>query len=202
METAATESEDATKKTQFVSKDIVRKKKNPQQKLKRYFPVTKAKVEKNFQGFPVAHCRYEEEVDKLVYCPPCRPWKREDFGEEQKKDERKLCHECLLRPCMVKAKWNELMDFCEDTMVFANDDSDAMYEKMINYAMNIQLDVFGSRYARSNPLPACVYDVVGNYFSVMDAMEKDQEETLERDRELVAGSIDGADFLTQSWQHP
>jgi len=192
------------KKAQFVCKDIVRKKKNPQQKLERYFAVTKAKVEKNFQGFPVTDCRYEEEIDKVVYCPPFSPWKKEEEEESstKKNKEPELCRECLLRPCMVKARWNDIMDFCEDTMVFANDDSDAMYDKMINYAVSIQVEVFGARYTRQNPLPACVHDIVGNYFGTKSAMEdEEEEEALKRDNELVAASVDGSDFLTQSWQH-
>jgi hypothetical protein len=54
-------------KTPFVCKDIVKKKKNPQQRLERYFPVTKrrvTKVKKIFQGFPLTECIYEEEINK------------------------------------------------------------------------------------------------------------------------------------------
>lgn len=202
MESGGKDDQSHKKKPPFVCKDIVRKKKNPQQKLKRYFIVTKPKVEKNFQGFPLRECRYEEEVDKMVYCPPLRPWKKEESTPEKKKPQPQLCRECLLRPCMVKARWNDIMDFCEDTMVFANNDGDAMYDKVVNYAVSIQVEVFGARYARLNGLPACVYEIVGNYFGTKSAIENEEEEEegFERDNELVAGSVDGSDFLTQSWQ--
>lgn len=182
-------------KVPFVCRNIVRKKKNPQQKMERYFPVTKPKaekVEKNFQGFPVAQCRYEEEIDKLVFCPPGYPGRNND-----KEREPQLCQECLLRPCMVKAKWNDIMGFCEDIMVFENDDSDGMYFKMINHAESIQVDLFGPRYARNNPLPNCVHQIVGNYLDVKSGME---QEGGDPDGELVSGAVDGTDFLTQSWQ--
>ena len=149
------------------------------------------KVEKNFQGFPVTMCRYEEEVDKTVFCPPCQPWR-------EPKEGAKLCHECFLRPCMVKAKWNDIMGFCEDTMVFENDDSDVMYEKMINYAESLKVDIFGARFSRNHPLPGCVYELVGNYFAVKAQMEEAEGNP---DDDLVAGSIDGTDYLTQSWQY-
>jgi hypothetical protein len=60
------------KKTPFVCKDIVKKKKNLQQRLERYFPVTKQrvmKVEKNFQGVPLTECIYKEEINKYVFKP-------------------------------------------------------------------------------------------------------------------------------------
>jgi hypothetical protein len=93
------------------------------------------------------------------------------------------------------------MGFCEDTtMVFENDDSELMYFKMMNHAESIMVEVFGARYCRNNPTPACIQGVVGNYFETKAQMEEEEEE--DPDEDLVAKSIDGADFLTQSWQHP
>jgi hypothetical protein len=159
----------AKKNTEFVLKDIVRKKKNPQQKMERYFVVKKPKskrLQRNFQGFPVTECVYEEEVNKMVYKPPGYPsWDDtiEGPGIRMKKvTEHKLCPECFLRPCLVKGKWNDIMGFCEDIMVFENDDNDWMYYKMMNHTEAIIVEIFGARYARNNPSPACVNGLVGN----------------------------------------
>lgn len=203
------EDETLGKTAQFVCRDIVRKKKNPQQKMERYFVVTKPKcqkVEKNFQGFPLSQCQYEEEVDEYVYCPPCYPSSVEEEEtfvggrkkKKKKKQERRLCKECFLRPCIVKGKWNDIMGFCEDIMVFENDDSDGMYFKMINHVQSILVEVFGSRYARNHGVPACVNAIVGNYLTIKSEMEGEDGE--DPDDELVGRSVDGTDFLTQSWQ--
>jgi hypothetical protein len=126
-----------TKKTAFVCKDIVTKKKNPQQTMERYFMVVKPKREipkRNFQGFfPLSKCVYEEEVMDIVYRPTGSPRRT-----ERKNDSCTECTQlrpgCLLRPCVVRGKWNEIMGFCEDTMVFENDDSVSMYFKMMTHA--------------------------------------------------------------------
>jgi hypothetical protein len=64
----------AMKKTNFVCKDIVKKKRNPQPILTKFFPITKkakaVRVPKNFQGSPLHECEYEEEVGEYVYRPP------------------------------------------------------------------------------------------------------------------------------------
>jgi hypothetical protein len=115
-------------KTPFVCKDIVKKKKNPQQRLEMYFPVTKQRVmkgEKIFQGFPLTECIYEEEINKYVFKPRKYPANGTSSNSIQ---QHSLCHKCFLRPCFVKGKWDDLMGFCEDIMIFENDDSgEGMY---------------------------------------------------------------------------
>lgn len=176
-------------KTNFVVKDILRKKKNPQQKLEKYFAVTKpkkARVETNFQGFPLCECRWEEEVEQFVYRPAA--YYKKDNSDEMGK-EGDLCRECLLRPCVVKGRWDDIMSFCEDTMIFEDDDSDAMYFKMINHAECILVDIFGARHVRNHPTPPCIFDVVGNYHDTKKGMESSEEDP---DDELIAGSVDAA----------
>ena len=173
----------------FVVKDIVLKKKNPQQKLKKYFPVTKAKkprVEKNFQGFPMSECQWEESVQQFVYRPPsyCR--------------EGELCPECLLRPCLVKGRWDDIMSFCEDTMIFEDDDSDAMYFKMINHAESILVEVFGARYTRNHPTPPCIFELVGKYHDAKKGMDNEATDEEFPDDELVAGAVDANDYLIRN----
>lgn len=184
----------------FVSRDIVQKKKNPQQKLERYFALTKSKgqkVEKNFQGFPLNECRYEEEIDKCVYCPPGYPGEKqaETFLRGEKLTDQKLCHDCLLRPCIAKGRRNDIIGFCEEIMVFESDDtSDSMWAKMIEHAETIVAGVFGSRHVRNHAPPSCVHEMVRSYVAFKSGMEEEEEEN--PDHELVARSVDGADFAT------
>lgn len=179
--------------SKFVIKDIVLKKKNPQQRLEKYFEIKKKTRsnqpnKKNFQGFPLAQCRYEEEIGDFVYCPPCYS-KKKDEGE-------KLCHECLLRPCIVRGKWNEIMDFCEEVMIFENDDSEAMYFKMLNHAESILVEIFGADYVtKQQRAPGCLYELVGNYHRVKGGMELDDGlQEGDPDEELVANAIDAGEY--------
>jgi hypothetical protein len=181
------------KKAQFVCKDIVWKKTNPQQKLERYFPVAKqgnAKVEKNFQGFPMSECVYEEELDKYVFKPAGYP----PAGENPTK-QHALCHKCLLRPCLVKGKWDDIMGFCEDIMVFENDDSEGMYSKLTNHAESIMVEIFGAKYAAHTAAPGCVYELIGKYHNVKSGMEAEGSPHEDPDDELVANAIDGGEYL-------
>ena len=193
----------ARKNTEFVLKDIiVRKKKNPQQKMERYFEVKKPKskrLERNFQGFPVTECVYEEEVNKLVYKPPGYPsWDDTIDGpgiRMKKVTEHKLCPECFLRPCLVKGKWDDIMGFCEDIMVFENDDSEGMYSKLTNHAESIMVEIFGAKYAAHTVAPGCVYELIGKYHNVKSGMEAEGSPDEHPDDELVANAIDGGEYL-------
>ena len=179
-------------KNNFVLKDIlVKKKKNPQQKLEKYFAVSKPKKgreEKNFQGFPLGQCRWEEAVQDFVYQPPLY------CSKEKNSEEADLCRECLLRPCLVKGRWDDIMCFCEETMVFEDDDSDAMYFKMINHAESIVVEVFGADYAGNHTTPLCVFGIVGKYHDFKRGMTEDSSSQESPDDELVAGAIDGDEF--------
>jgi hypothetical protein len=77
--------------SKFVIRDIVLKKKNPQQKLEKYFEVKKKPrinqaIRRNFQGFPLSECCYEEEIGNFVYCPPCSITTRRGRRQELRKD--------------------------------------------------------------------------------------------------------------------
>jgi hypothetical protein len=184
--------------SKFVIRDIVLKKKNPQQKLEKYFEVkkktrTNQAIRRNFQGFPLSECCYEEEIGDFVYCPPCynNNKKRKEGGAEER-----LCHECLLRPCIVRGKWNHIMDFCEEVMVFENDDSEAMYFKMMNHAESILVEIFGAEYVtKQERAPGCLYELVGNYHRMKGGMEGEEElQDVDPDEDLVANSVDGEEY--------
>lgn len=183
-------------KSKFVIKDILIKKKNPQQKLEKYFKVTKPKksqVERNFQGFPLSDCIWEEEVGQFVFRPASYYNKiscHNNGGDPSGDEEGALCRECLLRPCLVKGRWDDIMSFCEDTMIFEDDDSDAMYFKMMNHADSILVEVFGARHVRNHPTPLCVSALVGNYHDTKRGVEAAEEDP---DDELVSGAVDGTD---------
>ena len=185
-------------KAQFVSKNVAEKKKNPQQKMVKYFPITKPKrttVEKNFQGFPLAECVHEEEIGKFVYCPPCyRTITKENMpGPRQ---EWRLCQDCLLRPCIVQGKWDEIMSICEDIAVHDDANSDSMFCAMLDQLQSILVVVFGQRYVQKHPTPTCVHGIVGRFLDLKCGMDEDGH-TEQPDDDLVAGAIDAADFLTQ-----
>ena len=85
------------------------------------------------------------------------------------------------------------MGFCEDIMVFENDDNDAMYDKMVNYAESIIADLFGQRFFRNNPNPDCITSMVGRYYEIKTGMEDGALEE-SPDKDLVAGAVVGKEF--------
>jgi hypothetical protein len=125
----------------------------------------------------MSECVYEEELDKYVFKPADYP----PAGENPPK-EHALCHKCLLRPCLVKGKWDDIMGFCEDIMVFENDDSKGMYSKLMNHAAH-------------TAAPGCVYELIGKYHNVKSGMEAEGSPDEHPDDELVANAIDGGEYL-------
>jgi len=177
----------------FVSKNIVQKKQqNPQRTLEKHFRVTKPKrkvVEKNFQGFPLSSCRFEEEVGKFVYCPPgyCVGMTvgAEDAGKKAMAME--LCHECYLKPCIVRGKWHDILGFCEEVMVFETDDSEVMHSKMLNRVDSLLVEIFGARHVRNHEPPSCVLGLLHDCLGTKVEMEEEDDP----DYELAAAAVDG-----------
>jgi hypothetical protein len=70
----------AMKKTNFVCKDIVKKKRNPQPILTKFFPITKkamaVRVPKNFQGFPLHECEKRWENMFIGLLITTKKWRR------------------------------------------------------------------------------------------------------------------------------
>ena len=91
----------------------------------------------------------------------------------------------------------DIMGFCEDIMVFENNNSNGVRSKMLSHVESIMVEIFGPRFiSRSSSVPDCVTDVVLDYQRVKSGMEEEEEDP---DKELVAGAIDRQEFLTQSW---
>jgi hypothetical protein len=199
----AEDGEDATSSDRvqppFVIRNIITKKKDPQQKMEKYFPVAKAakmaRLEKNFQGFPLSECVYEAELRADVYCPPCC---RDENGE-RKWTSDSLCHHCLLRPCMVKMRWEDIMGYCEDCMVFENDNSDGIRFKITGHMESICAEIYGAEFASKYSIPSCALEVVSDYHRVKLGMDEAEEDEEDPDEELIGGAVDGAEYL-KSWR--
>lgn len=153
------EEKEGKERATFIVKPI-QKKKNPQQTMEKYFAVTKQKGSignrsgKNFQGFPLSQCKLEPAIGKFVYRPPTYYEKKPATKSSR---EPALCQHCLLRPCMVKDRWEELMSACgDDVGIFDKDQVDLIYFRMLNHAECIFVETFGPKYARTTPLPACI----------------------------------------------
>jgi hypothetical protein len=95
-------------------------------------------------------------------------------------------------PVHCKGKWNHIMDFCEEVMIFKNDDSEAMYFKVINHAKSVLVEFFGAEYVTKEQerAPGCLYELVGNYHRTKSEMEGEEElQDGDPDEDLVANSI-------------
>ena len=180
-------------------KVIVIKKANPQKLMENFFPITKPKrvfPEKNFQGFPLSECRYVEDLHEYVYCPP-------EYGRKtamMPQGEWTVCPHCLLNPCMKVEKWDDIMGFCGDQLVF-DDDSDAAFEMLYHKGWHhidaLHVEIFGAQYFRRREPPACALRLVNEYF---DEVNKDRNchgmmEEDDPDQELIAGAVDADELL-------
>lgn len=181
----------------FVCRNIVRKKKDPQQTMKKYFAVTKPltkRVEKNFQGLPMKDCKFEHSISDYAYCPPRYPPK--PLGGEDGDGEAEFCIDCLLRPCVVRGRWDDIMCFCEDSMIFEQvDDVDFLYGKLVRHMESILVELFGPRYTRNNPTPPCVYDALGKYLEARSLLDDEGSGDGNPDDELLAGATDLAEYI-------
>ena len=181
----------AKKHQVFVSKNIVTKKQNPQQSLKRYFKVTNGLgrvEEKNFQGFPLGACVYEEEVGKYVYHPA-----QYMSSGTNKENARELCHDCYLRPCLTRARWEDIVCLCKEVTVSENLDDDALYVKMMDRAKRLLVEIFGCGYEGNHEAPGCVGRMISRYHS-REKMGSFEEEDSFSDDGLAEGSIDYAEY--------
>ena len=195
------EEEEEKQSKKWERKLIVIKKHNSQKVMENFFPITKPKrviPEKNFQGFPLSECRYVDELGEHVYCPP-------GYGTRAVTPPDgawTVCANCLLNPCMIVEKREDIMGFCADQLVF-DDDSEAAFEMVYykgwHHVDALHVEIFGARYCRRREPPACALKVVNEYF---DQVKKDRSmpvttEEDDPDQELIAGAVDATDFLTQ-----
>ena len=181
-----------------------KKKKDPQSVLQQFFPVVKKQrviPEKNFQGFPMPECKYSEELDKHVYCPPC-------YGSSMRKEEPvdavwRVCPDCYLSPCVTVEKWDEITDLCAEIMLPDGDaDPENLEEqlfKMLDQLDDILVEIFGPRYMRRRPVPECAATLVREYY---DGVLQDLSLTPTEDHpddSFAAAALDVHEFLTQQW---
>lgn len=181
--------------TDFVLKDIVKKKKNPQQKLDKYFVVTKkakfpkaeaSPVEKNFQGFPLTECVYESTVEKYV-CRPVNYYRNKDKETIEKSD---LCCECYLRPCLLKDEVGQEMLDGFHTVDLRWVDKFEAWSLMQELGEKVTRDVFGNlEQFGLYGVPSCVLASINRVHGVMFGLEE-HEKTLDPKSDPVGAAID------------
>jgi hypothetical protein len=91
-------------------------------------------------------------------------------------------------PLHCKGKWNHIMDFCEEVMIFENDGSKAMYFEMMNHAESILVEIFGAEYVTKQEMNWLVA-IIGRRVEWRE--KRNYRMVIQPDKELVANSTDG-----------
>lgn len=184
------ENDGARSRKNFESKPKVKAKvkKVSNHVMEHFFPVTKPKgevSEKNFQGFPMKTCKFREEVNNHVHCPP--GYGASAFAIHQDWD---FCTTCLLCPCIVIEKEEDIMDFCRDVASADETSTSEMLWKAIGRSDELIEEIFGVRYARKTAPPKCLTELLEIYF---DELRKQNGETWDEspEDEFAAESEEG-----------
>ena len=156
------------------------RKKKKEKDLYSYFAVVeknKKPIQKNFQGFPLQCCKYEEEIKEYVFCPVGMAW---DPNSE-------LCRECCFRPCIPSQKWDDIASCCEEALSGPfdclseekknekkknqNSNSESVQEMYVEALTFVEdrvlAPVFGRTYVDSNLPPSCVLGHVTEYYETV-----------------------------------
>ena len=146
-------------------------KSQPTKNLYNYFSVVDKRrdrrpVQKNFQGFLLTSCRYEEELKDFVYCP---------YGMQSDANSS-LCHECCFRPCILSQRWDEIGAACDDGLAGPSFESpfapkrtveDMYCRAMTAVEDQVLVPIFGRKYVDSHVPPSCVLGHVTEYFEAV-----------------------------------
>ena len=153
------------------------RKKKKVKDLYSYFSVVEKNpktVQKNFQGFPLGCCRYEEEIKEYVFCPNGMAY---DTNSE-------LCRECCFRPCILSQKWDDIGTCCEaalsgpafeclsEEQESGNKSNSGSVQEMYVEALTLVEDrvlapIFGRNYVDTNLPPSCVLGHVTEYYETV-----------------------------------
>ena len=85
-----------------IGKTAIKKKRNPQKKLKSYFaPKT------NSLGYPMKHCKFQPEEGEFMYQPP---WYGQLYAQDPQTEGTPpvYCRHCKLRPCLTRENENPM----------------------------------------------------------------------------------------------
>lgn len=95
-------------------KTSVKKKRNPQTKLKTYFaPKT------NSAGYPMKHCKYQPDEGDFMYQPP---WYGQRYAQDPRSDGIRpvYCRHCKLCPCLAREHQHEMTSLGHHLDVYQN----------------------------------------------------------------------------------
>lgn len=133
--------------------------------LKSYF-----KVLRNFQGFNLKDCKYEQEIRDKVFVPKCygTSW-RLRWGNVP----AEFCRQCLLRPCLTDEYMREILVTSRSVEGrYGPAEERNKVENVIRAKME---SLFGKRYVRGLPTPCCVLQEINAMLP--DAMLEEQSDT-------------------------
>jgi hypothetical protein len=124
----------------------------------------KPPVPKIGHGFPPPNHQFEPSIGKDVYVPPNYP----SFSPIGQKigsaivvdsPEPKFCSQCMLKPCIVDAHFEELCDRNSESQVILCDPSDITCRKLEVFFRRLIVKYFGPEHIRiMGGLPTCAQD--------------------------------------------
>jgi hypothetical protein len=158
-----------------------KKVKKPQKMMDQYFPIVKAKPpppEVNFQGFPIAACRFAPEIGTFVYCPPAYG---NTVGGRCIKRERRVCPDCYLSPCMVEERNDEIFEICMNIPTgnwHSQKERDVGFECALDQVKAMLIEIFGGKYVDSIGIPDCVNKMVTEEYNLGLELAKDPSSSI------------------------
>ena len=151
--TAKQRNEEVQKNRQKAKKAMkaLKARQSKQTKITKFISVPKKPIQKNFQGFSMKRCCYEEDINDFVMIP-------NNYGTLYKNRmgrQAHFCSTCYLRPCISKEFQQQL--FSPAYTISDNGASINEIEDMIMCkAEELMKSVFGPRYTKQNGIPHCV----------------------------------------------
>lgn len=170
MDACAREREELARKQAGIKekktrRSIVRKKKNPQTKIKSFFETVT-----NFQGFPLKHCVYEHSIHDKVYVPP-------GYGANCFDPRPSFCKECLLKPCITLENMNDEVSIGQrlsDEEMLSNKE---VRPRLISMMSEIHKGYYkkNKAYAKQLLPPKCVVESVESYYDSDSNSDNDSD---------------------------
>jgi len=115
-------------------------------------------------GFPPPNYRFELSIGRDVYVPPNYPSSSpigQKIGNAIVVDspEPKFCSQCMLKPCIVDAHFEELCDRNSESQVILCDPADITFRKLEAFFRRLIVKYFGAEHIKAmGGIPACARD--------------------------------------------